>query len=534
MSATVQYDEGPGDAERSARRRAAQRLSAQHAVARILAEAEGIADASPRILRAISESLGWDVGGLWIVDAATQRLRAIEGWVAPGIEAPEFLAMTAAMRPGPGEGLPGNAWKRRRPIWIENLAESGPIYLRAEVARRDGLHGAFAFPILLGAEVLGVMDFFSREVRTPDADVLEMLTTFGSQIGQFMERKRIEAALRASEAQLQAIIDNSPSYVYVTDLHGRVLLLNRGAERLFAVPLALARGQRLWNVLPPELSDALEARPSDLALTPGRVLEREAAVVLAGERRVFLTHRFLLDTRGAPHAVCAISTDITASKRAEDDLRALSAELAEAEDRERRRLARDLHDSLGQGLSALKLELSRALSDAPELAALPRMIEHVDTLIAQARTMIFDLYPSMLDDLGLVPTLHKYLETFRARTGLETSFSEIGERRVMTPAATNYLFRATKELLNNVAKHARAHEVLMTVHWRATAVRVAVADDGVGFDPELVTDPRLRRGLGLADLRERVRVMGGQLLLDSAPGHGSHVVIELPLGGDHA
>lgn len=520
------------ESDGGARLRAAQRLAAQHAVARILAEARGITDASPRILCAISECLGWDVGGMWLVDHGTRRLRSIEGWTGPGIHAPEFMAMTAAMCPGPGEGLPGYAWKRRTPVWIENLAESGPIYLRADVARREGLHGAFAFPILLGTEVLGVMDFFSREVRRPDAAVLEMLATFGSQIGQFVERKRIEVALRSSEAQLQAIIDNTPSHVYVTDLFGRVLLLNRRAERLFGVALERARGQRLWNVLPPELAEALDARPSDLALAPGRVLEREAAVVLADGRHVFLTHRFLLDTRGQPHAVCAISTDITASKRAEDDLRALSAELAAAEDRERRRLARDLHDSLGQGLSALKLELSRVMAAAPEQTALAGIIEHVDLLISQARTMIFDLYPTMLDDLGLVPTLHSYLESFARRTTLRGSLTEVGERRKMSTAATNYLFRATKELLSNVAKHAGAKEVLLTVHWRASAVRISVADDGLGFDPKVVTEPELRRGLGLADLRERVRVMGGQLLLETSPGRGSQVVLELPLGGD--
>jgi signal transduction histidine kinase len=232
---------------------------------------------------------------------------------------------------------------------------------------------------------------------------------------------------------------------------------------------------------------------------------------------------------GRPYAVCGISTDITAAKRAEYDLRALAAELSAAEDQERRKFARDLHDSIGQTMSALKMDLERGAKEGAGVDAIRRALETVDNLIGQVRTMTFDLYPAMLDDLGLVPTLYTYAEQFSRRTKISSSVTEIGARRPLPMAATNYLFRAIRELLNNVAKHATAKEILIAIHWRQDAVRIAVADDGSGFDPQIALIPRLRRGLGLADIRERLRVMGGALMIESSPGSGSHVVLDVPI-----
>jgi signal transduction histidine kinase len=477
-----------------------QRLAAQHAVARVVAEADSLSDAAPRILQAICECLDWDIGMLWIVDRAVNRIRCAETWLAPGVLAPGFVAFSRSLVAEVGQSLPGHAWRLGTPVWVDDLAKGGPVFVRGEVAARDGLHGAIAFPIVLGREVLGVMDFLTHEVRHPDADVLEMLTTFGTQIGQFIERKRAQDALRASEQQLQSIIDNTTAVVYVTDLEGRVLLMNR-------------------REIPAQLRERHEE-----AARSGLLVEQEEVVDEKAQPRTFLSHRFLLhDREGRAYAVCGISTDISDRKRAEDDLRSLAVQLSAAEDVERRRLARDIHDSIGQTLSALKMELARLGG-----ALLPSM-SLLDQVIGQTRSLIFDLYPSMLDDLGLVPTLESYVEQWSQRHAIQSQVSETGQRRPISMAVTNYLFRAIKELLNNVAKHARARQVLVAVHWSARAVRIAVNDDGVGFDPETALAPLHRRGLGLADIRERVRFLGGRMLFERASETGSQVILELPI-----
>jgi PAS domain S-box-containing protein len=183
------------------RRRAEERLRVQHTVAQILAEAATIEEATPRILRAMGECLGWDVGALWRVDREAEALRCVELWHNASIEVPEFERLSRELTFVPDLGLPGRVWSSLEPKYIPDVVPD-ENFPRASVAEREGLHAAFGFPILLGGEVLGVIEFFSREIRQPDQELLNMLATIGSQIGQVIERERAEAALREAQAEL--------------------------------------------------------------------------------------------------------------------------------------------------------------------------------------------------------------------------------------------------------------------------------------------------------------------------------------------
>ena len=182
------------------RKRAEQRLVAQHTVTQVLAEAATLEEATPRILQAVCEGLGWDVGELWRTDRAA-GLRCVEVWHKESVAASQFVAMSRDRTFLPGVGLPGRVWASRQPAYIPDVVQD-PNFPRASIAAREGLHAAFGFPLLLGGEVVGVMDFFSREIRQPNQDLLDTMATIGSQMGQFIERKRAEAELRRSEAYL--------------------------------------------------------------------------------------------------------------------------------------------------------------------------------------------------------------------------------------------------------------------------------------------------------------------------------------------
>jgi PAS domain S-box-containing protein len=183
------------------RKRAEERLRVQHAVAQILAEAATIEEATPRILRAMGECLGWDVGALWRVDREAEALRCVELWHKASIEVPEFERVSREYTFVAGLGLPGRVWSSLEPKYIPDVVPD-ENFPRASIAEREGLHAAFGFPILLGGEVLGVIEFFSREIRQPDQELLNMLATIGSQIGQFIERKRAEKAFREMQLEL--------------------------------------------------------------------------------------------------------------------------------------------------------------------------------------------------------------------------------------------------------------------------------------------------------------------------------------------
>jgi PAS domain S-box-containing protein len=183
------------------RKRGEHRRMAQHAVTQILAEAATLEEATPRILRAVCECLVWDVGALWRTDREGGVLRCVEVWHNESTAVPEFEADSRERTFTPGSGLPGRVWSSREPAYVSDLVHDSN-FLRAPIAVREGLHAAFGFPIVLGGEVLGVMEFFSHEIRPADRDLLNMTATIGSQIGQFIERKQAEDALHYAQAEL--------------------------------------------------------------------------------------------------------------------------------------------------------------------------------------------------------------------------------------------------------------------------------------------------------------------------------------------
>jgi PAS domain S-box-containing protein len=184
------------------RKREEARLAAQYAVTRVLAEAPTLAGGTPRILQAICESLNWSVGAIWRVDYKEKLLRCVETWHMPAAQVTEFDRDTHSRTFSPGVGLPGRVWAQAQPTWIEDVTRD-TNFPRAMIAVLEGLHAAFGFPILLGEEVLGVLEFFSHQIQQPDHRLLEMMNAIGSQIGQFIERKEAEEALRGYARDLE-------------------------------------------------------------------------------------------------------------------------------------------------------------------------------------------------------------------------------------------------------------------------------------------------------------------------------------------
>ena len=184
------------------RRRTERRLASQYAVTRVLAEAAVLDDAVPEIIQAIGESLEWELGVFWKVDRQAGVLRCADVWHAPPCVAEEFILATQEQSFKPGMGLPGRIWETGQPAWISDVVTTGN-FTRSEMAATAGLHGAFAFPIRIGGEIEGVVEFFSRNVQHQDEELLSMMVDIGLKIGQFGERARAEEALHRTEAQLR-------------------------------------------------------------------------------------------------------------------------------------------------------------------------------------------------------------------------------------------------------------------------------------------------------------------------------------------
>lgn len=202
----------------------------------------------------------------------------------------------------------------------------------------------------------------------------------------------------------------------------------------------------------------------------------------------------------------------------------LAANLSAAEDAQRRQLAHDIHDALGQNLSLLRIHLESLAREHALEKPIAAEVQRIDELIRQTRNLTFDLYPAMLDDLGLAAALEGYADEFIRRTGARVTVSQSGPAaKIETPIA-HFLFRSVRELMNNAVKHGGAKEIVITLHWQNNLVRLAVDDDGSGFDAAAP-----RRGLGLAAIRQRLVALDGEMQIESQSEQGARAILRVPL-----
>jgi len=240
-------------AEIKERKRIESHLAGEHAITRILAESETVAEAAPKILQVVCDGLGWSLGIFWKTNDQVRVLTWIESWHSPAIHPSKFEVIGRQKIFWPDEGLPGRVWSLNEPIWLTDVAQAAG-FVRATEAAEAGFRSALAFPIRCHDDVLGVMEFFSSETKQPDVELLQMLSNVGSQIGQFIHRKESERALRESETRKRAILESALDCMITVDHEGRILEFNPAAERTFGYSKDELLGQNMADrIIPPHL-----------------------------------------------------------------------------------------------------------------------------------------------------------------------------------------------------------------------------------------------------------------------------------------
>ncbi len=304
------------------RKVAERRTAAEHAATRVMAEEESAPAAIRKVLQVVCEALRWEEGAFWTVDESANVLRCVEFWRAPGAPAAEFEKITRTTAFQPGIGLPGRIWATGKPAWIEDVVRD-TNFPRAPYAAREGLHGAFGFPITLGGKTIGILEFFSSEIQEPDEQLLTMMGAVGSQLGQFMERKRAEAALRVSQDQFRALFEEAPVAYHEIDREGIVRRVNRAECDLLGFEPEKILGRPVWELVAPEEREVSResVRMKLSGKRPIGVLQREL-VRRDGQRLIVEIHEKLIrDASGATVGIRSALLDITERKRAEAALR---------------------------------------------------------------------------------------------------------------------------------------------------------------------------------------------------------------------
>jgi PAS domain S-box-containing protein len=542
------------------RKRAEQRLAAQHAVTQILAEADGLDDAAPRLLGALCHALDSDAGEIWRIDPEAGVLRCVDAIDGRGLHG--FVEGALDFTIERGVGLPGRVWASGKPVWIADVARE-----RDEMrARAAGLHAAVAFPIVHG-DIRGVAAFYSRRVREADSDLLEMLGSVGSQIGQFVERRRAERerarllevteqALRgaeASERRHRLLVEALPHLAWTRRSDGTSDYVNRQWFEYTGLTPQQSEGDGWMSAVHPDDVERVGARWRQ-ALAQGEGYEIEIRLRRRdGFYRWFLTRvEPIRDGGGAVVMWLGIAVDIDTQKRAE----LVAVHANRAKDNFLATLSHELRTPLTAMLGWVRLLRTRRLE--------PSMIERGFDTIERNVKLQAQIVDDLLDvsrivagklDLRVVPVdLGQLIEEAvdgvrpsaeaKALT-LEVVIDDAARRSAGDP---DRLMQVLGNLLTNAVKFTdRGGRVEVRLERRGGRGRIAVRDTGKGIDPALLPHvfDRFRQGmepgaeghgglgLGLAIVKHLVELHGGTVFAESeGEGRGATFVVQLALADE--
>ncbi len=327
---------------------------------------------------------------------------------------------------------------------------------------------------------------------------------------------------RAALERLATFPEQNPNLVVETDRAGRVTYVNPVAGQMLP-ELGTAGIEHPFLAGLRDVVAAFERGTTDKVWrevdTGDRVFEQQITRTHEGDRMV----------------VRVYAHDVTARRRAEAAIQTLARQVVQAQEEERHRVSRELHDEAGQALTALKISLQLIRDDLP--ARLTRVARELDDVIGlvdatreSLRALAHGLRPPALDALGIAATIEDHCRAFAQRTGLSIAFRADGDadRLPLHESASISLYRFVQEALTNAARHAAATRVTVSLGQADGWVTLSVADDGVGFAPGRAGD--VGGGLGLVGMRERLELLGGGLVVESMPGAGARLEARLPIG----
>jgi PAS domain S-box-containing protein len=398
--------------------------------------------------------------------------------------------------------------------------------------RAIGVRAYIGVPLVKGGRLVAAFGVNVSEPRAWTPEDVALVEEVAERTWAQVERARAETKLRETNERLQLLMESATDVaIFTTDRVGVISSWNAGSERIFGYREEEAIGRNI-EVLYTESDRGARVHEREMraAIEEGRSVGSRLHVRKDGT--TFFASGLTQPLGGADGGFVKIARDMTETLRAEADRREkeLARTLVQTQEAERRRIARDLNDELGQSMTALRLNLDRLIGDGrispDEIAEAKRIAKKIDDGL---ELVAWQLRPAALDDLGFVPAVEMYVAEWSGLTGVQARVSvwTAKDARFGTTVETAF-YRIVQEALNNVHKHASARNVEVTIRSRDGLLVLTIDDDGTGFDPEdLATRAH---GVGLDGVLERVQIIGGELEIESAPGHGTTIHVRVPRG----
>ena len=511
------------------RKRREDRLKLQYDIARVLNTSDSSAATMPKLLEMLTEAMDWELGEFWEVTAGSQKLTLGNVWHKPNSKLAAFVRHSHNISVSIFDGLPGLVLATDKPQWLPSL-EGHPRVFRKREAIRAGLRSAWGFPIRLNDRTLGVMGFLSCRNREVDDELLDLFDNIGSQIGQFIERKKAEVASREANEFRKQVICGVPAGIIVCERDGTVVVWNPVMEQIAGHSAAELLGRRIGDVL--LLLQIPDFQGFFARALTGGIFETPDVPFGVSEKgkSVWTTARFApwRDALGDIVGVMITVREITERRR-------LESELMDVADREQQRIGHDLHDGLGQQLTALEMRSFLLAEDlATDDALSNRKKLHKDALqlsrslrecVASARAIAHGLAPAALTTDGLVGALRRLAEQTSVAGKLDCRFVCRSPVDIPSAQSAKHLYRIAQEAVNNALKYSKARHVRIRLSQIDALVKLQITDDGIGLSKK----KKLDGGMGLQVMLHRAHVIGGTLEILSPPGKGVSITCLLPL-----
>ncbi len=351
------------------------------------------------------------------------------------------------------------------------------------------------------------------------------------------EARRAERALRESEERYRELFENSKDAFYVHDMDGVYTSVNRAAEKLSGYRRQEIIGKHFSDFMSAEYARQVQRQLQKKLESAGETTYEIEMITKKGKHiPVEISSRLIVE-QGRPVGVQGCVRDISERKKAQEAARNYSRRVIEAQEAERRRISRELHDQVGQILTAVKMNLHalQQTCNQPEtLSSIAVNLKVIDEAVDQVRDLSVDLRPLLLDDFGLVVALRWYLERKTRSICIPAKFvsGSLDEYDRFSSELETACFRIVQEGVTNIVRHARASRISIRLERVVSDLILLITDDGAGFDARLLRSGTATATLGLRGMEERAEAVGGTIIIDSAPALGTEICARLPIKGE--
>jgi len=409
------------------------------------------------------------------------------------------------------------------------------------LAKEYSGRGAITARLEYGGRVYGLLSASVPADSLMEAEEISLFEEFVGDIAFSLryieleeERKQVQRAAQKAESRYRYLFNNAGNAIFIRDLKGNIIEVNQEAAALTGYTLDELTKMNISRFL--STANLMLVMEKQQALVKGRAHTKRYELELIkkdGTRVVTESLSRLLTEKGQPVGIQAMVWDITEQKRLHKNLQSYIAEITRAQEDERKRIARELHDETAQSLACLAQDIEDISRDKDQLSEetiqrLEQLRTRIGNMIEEVRRFSHELRPGVLDQVGLMPALELLADEMNEERKVNVRIKVIGSERRLSAEAELVLFRITQEALRNISKHSQATETMVRVEFDAEKVKLNVIDNGRGFElPELLDEFASRGGLGLIGMRERASLLDSSFSVTSLPGKGTTVAIEV-------